>query len=191
MVNLLTPDADTVAPRSILFIGGTGVISTAAAERAVALGHRLTILNRGRSTRPVPEGAEILTADVRDASAVRAALAGREFDAVADFITFTPEQVQAGLRLVRREGNKVRHGVELAPGEHGADRGGIPHIGREDFRPIRDRPCGPAPVEYGEPVSQRDGSFCRRRADDSGAADEKDVSRRHRVGVRGEWVHHA
>ena len=99
MVNLLTPDADTVAPRSILFIGGTGVISTAAAERAVALGHRLTILNRGRSTRPVPDGAEILTADVRDASAVRAVLAGREFDAVADFITFTPDQAKASLDL--------------------------------------------------------------------------------------------
>jgi nucleoside-diphosphate-sugar epimerase len=99
VVNPLTPDADTVAPRSILFIGGTGVISTAAAERAVALGHRLTILNRGRSTRPVPEGAEILTADVRDASAVRAALAGREFDAVADFITSTPDQAKASLDL--------------------------------------------------------------------------------------------
>jgi nucleoside-diphosphate-sugar epimerase len=99
VVNPLTPDADTVAPRSILFIGGTGVISTAAAERAVALGHRLTILNRGRSTRPVPEGAEILTADVRDASAARAALAGREFDAVADFITYTPDQAKASLDL--------------------------------------------------------------------------------------------
>jgi nucleoside-diphosphate-sugar epimerase len=99
VVNPLTPYADTVAPRSILFIGGTGVISTAAAERAVALGHRLTILNRGRSTRPVPEGADILTADVRDASAVRAALAGREFDAVADFITFTPDQAKASLDL--------------------------------------------------------------------------------------------
>jgi nucleoside-diphosphate-sugar epimerase len=97
VVNPLTPDADTVAPRSILFIGGTGVISAAAAERAVALGHRLTILNRGRSTRPVPDGAEILTADVRDASAVRAVLAGREFDAVADFITFTADQAQASL----------------------------------------------------------------------------------------------
>lgn len=99
MVNPLTPDADTVAPRNILFIGGTGVISAAAAERAVALGHRLTILNRGRSTRPVPDGAEILTADVRDASAVRAVLAGREFDAVADFITFTAGQAQASLDL--------------------------------------------------------------------------------------------
>lgn len=99
-MNPLTPDADTVAPRSILFIGGTGVISAAAAERAVALGHRLTILNRGRSTRPVPDGAEILTADVRDASAVRAVLAGREFDAVADFITFTADQAQASLDLL-------------------------------------------------------------------------------------------
>ena len=88
-----------MAPKSILFIGGTGVISAAAAQRAVALGHRLTILNRGRSTRPVPEGVETLSADVRDASAVREALAGREFDAVADFITYTPDQAKASLDL--------------------------------------------------------------------------------------------
>src|SRR5687768_13794765 len=92
--------ADTVAPRNILFIGGTGVISAAAAERAVALGHRLTILNRGlQAGRPVPDGAEVLHADVRDASAVRAVLNGREFDAVADFISFTPDQARAGLEL--------------------------------------------------------------------------------------------
>ena len=88
-----------MAPKSILFIGGTGVISAAAAQRAVALGHRLTILNRGRSTRPVPEGVETLSADVRDASALREALAGREFDAVADFIAYTPDQAKASLDL--------------------------------------------------------------------------------------------
>jgi nucleoside-diphosphate-sugar epimerase len=99
VVNPLVREADTVAPRSILFIGGTGVISATAAERAVALGHRLTILNRGRSTRPVPEGVETLRADVRDVSAVREALAGREFDAVADFITYKPDQAKASLDL--------------------------------------------------------------------------------------------
>ncbi|MET1089044.1 MAG: NAD-dependent epimerase/dehydratase family protein [Arthrobacter sp.] len=99
MVNPLAPEADTVAPRSILFIGGTGVISAAAAERAAALGHRLTILNRGRSTRPVAEGVETLSADVRDASAVRESLAGREFDAVADFISYTPDQAKASVDL--------------------------------------------------------------------------------------------
>jgi nucleoside-diphosphate-sugar epimerase len=95
------PVADTVAPRSILFIGGTGVISTAAAERAVALGHRLTILNRGRSTRPVPDGTEVLHADVRDAASVREVLGGREFDAVADFISYTPDQAQTSMDLFR------------------------------------------------------------------------------------------
>ena len=99
MVNPSTPDAGTVAPRNILFLGGTGVISASAAERAVALGHRLTILNRGRSPRPVLEGAETLTADVRDASAVRDALGGRDFDAVADFITYTPDHAKASLDL--------------------------------------------------------------------------------------------
>ncbi|MHC6594330.1 NAD-dependent epimerase/dehydratase family protein [Arthrobacter sp. C152] len=93
--------ADTVAPRNILFIGGTGVISAAAAEHAVALGHRLTIVNRGQSTRPVPEGAEVLHADIRDAAAVRRVLAGRTFDAVADFISYTPDQAQAGMDLFR------------------------------------------------------------------------------------------
>ena len=94
----MTASATVAAPSDILFIGGTGVISAAAAEHAVALGHRLTILNRGKSAdRPAPEGAEVVTADVRDAAAVREALRGREFDAVADFISFTPEHVSAGI----------------------------------------------------------------------------------------------
>lgn len=100
MVTLL-PAADTVAQRDILFIGGTGVISAAAAERAVALGHRLTILNRGSSTRPVPDGAEVLHADVRDAASVREVLGGREFDAVADFISYVPAQAEAAVDLFR------------------------------------------------------------------------------------------
>ncbi|MFJ4210141.1 NAD-dependent epimerase/dehydratase family protein [Paenarthrobacter sp. NPDC089675] len=98
----LLPETGAVPPRNILFIGGTGVISAAAAERAVALGHRLTILNRGRSAgRPVPQGAEVLHADVRDAAAVREVLGGREYDAVADFISYTPDQAQTALELFR------------------------------------------------------------------------------------------
>ena len=70
MVTRLDP---SVATRSgdtalrVLFIGGTGVISAPAAQRAVAVGHRLTIPNRGSETlRPAPEGAEVLKADIRD-----------------------------------------------------------------------------------------------------------------------------
>jgi nucleoside-diphosphate-sugar epimerase len=101
VVNLLGLEADTVAPRNILFLGGTGVISAAAAERAVALGHRVAILNRGQSGKPVPDGTEVLHADIRDPAAVRNVLAGREFDAVADFITFTPDQARANIGLFR------------------------------------------------------------------------------------------
>jgi len=84
----------------VLFIGGTGVISAAAAERALAVGHRLTILNRGRETlRPTPEGAEVLKADIRDTASVRAALGSRMFDVVVDFVAFTTDHVAADLEL--------------------------------------------------------------------------------------------
>jgi nucleoside-diphosphate-sugar epimerase len=93
----------------VLFIGGTGVISAAAAERAVAVGHRLTVLNRGNTVlREVPRGAELLRADVRDTAAVRTALGDRRFDVVVDFVAFTPEHVAADIELFRgRTGHYV------------------------------------------------------------------------------------
>ena len=78
----------------ILFIGGTGIISSACSELAVARGHSLTLLNRGHSIRPVPAGAEAIQMDVRDGKAVRAALEGRSWDAVVDFVSFVPEHVE-------------------------------------------------------------------------------------------------
>ncbi|MET3173115.1 UNVERIFIED_ORG: nucleoside-diphosphate-sugar epimerase [Arthrobacter sp. UYCu721] len=112
MVNPLDAAADTVAPQNILFLGGTGVISAAAAERAVALGHRVTILNRGQSGKPAPAGAEVLHADIRDQDAVRAVLQGREFDAVADFIAFTPDRRDPGTaRPAAGSGRELHHHV--------------------------------------------------------------------------------
>lgn len=82
----------------VLFIGGTGVISAAAAERAVAVGHQLTMLNRGNTVvRAIPPGVELLHADIRDTDSVRTALGDRSFDVVADFVAFTPEQVAADI----------------------------------------------------------------------------------------------
>lgn len=85
---------------TVLFIGGTGIISSAAAVRALELGHELTVLNRGSSgSRPVPAGVEVLTGDVSDPATVRAAIGDRHFDVVVDFVAFTPEQVQADIDL--------------------------------------------------------------------------------------------
>ena len=83
----------------VLFIGGTGIISSGSAALAVARGIELTLLNRGQSLRTPPAGARILNADIRDLAAVRKVLAGQQFDVVVDFLAYTPEHVQADLDL--------------------------------------------------------------------------------------------
>ncbi|MFI2754039.1 SDR family oxidoreductase [Cellulomonas sp. P22] len=84
----------------ILVIGGTGLISSASTRLAVERGLDVTVLNRGSSaTRPVPDGAELVQADIRDPGSVRAALGDREFDAVVDWVAFTPEHVATDVEL--------------------------------------------------------------------------------------------
>ncbi|WP_372967768.1 NAD-dependent epimerase/dehydratase family protein [Microbacterium sp.] len=92
----------------VLFIGGTGIISSAASALAASRGMEVTLLNRGQSRRAPAEGVEVLTADISDDSAVDAALAGREFDVVADMIAFTPDQVRRDIdRFEGRTGQYV------------------------------------------------------------------------------------
>lgn len=80
----------------ILFLGGTGVISAASVRLAVARGHRVTVLNRGRTgLRPLPPEVEVLRADLRDPVALDAALGDRRFDVVVQFLAFTPDHVRA------------------------------------------------------------------------------------------------
>jgi nucleoside-diphosphate-sugar epimerase len=87
---------------SVLFIGGTGIISSACARLAVESGADLVVLNRGSTTtRPLPAGATMLNADIRDPGSVKAALNGRTFDAVVDWIAFTPDHVRADIDLFR------------------------------------------------------------------------------------------
>ena len=83
----------------VLFLGGTGVISAAVSALAVERGLDLTIATGGRSGRPVPDGAQVVHVDVRDPQALRAAVAGREFDAVVDWLAFTPDHVRADLEV--------------------------------------------------------------------------------------------
>ena len=72
----------------VLFIGGSGVISAACSALAVQSGIDLYLLNRGESTRAVPESAKVLRASIRDKDSVKNALADHRFDAVVDWIAF-------------------------------------------------------------------------------------------------------
>jgi nucleoside-diphosphate-sugar epimerase len=84
----------------VLIIGGNGIISASASRLAVALGMELTLLNRGTdSRRPPIEDAEPIVGDANDPASVRAAVGDREFDVVANFRAFTPDQVEADVKL--------------------------------------------------------------------------------------------
>lgn len=85
--------------KKALFIGGTGVISTAVCRRALACGWQVTVLNRGTNNARLPEGARSITADIRDEAAVAEVLAHEHFDVAADFIAFTEADVQRDMRL--------------------------------------------------------------------------------------------
>jgi nucleoside-diphosphate-sugar epimerase len=87
----------------ILFIGGTGLISSACSELAVSRGIDLTILNRSKSAKlPPPAGSHLLVGDIHgEISQLENVLAGKRFDAVVDWIAFTPEDIQRDLRLFK------------------------------------------------------------------------------------------
>jgi nucleoside-diphosphate-sugar epimerase len=88
--------------RRVLFIGGSGVISSACSRVAVDSGIELFVLNRGRSTaRPLPPGVNVLRADIREPGSVRDILDDREFDAVVDWVAFTPGHVRTDIELFR------------------------------------------------------------------------------------------
>jgi nucleoside-diphosphate-sugar epimerase len=83
----------------VLFIGGTGIISSACSELAVQRGIELYLLNRSQSLRPAAEGAHILSGNYHEPESVLAALGELEFDVVVNWIAFTPDQVEKDIAM--------------------------------------------------------------------------------------------
>lgn len=86
----------------VLFVGGTGIISSACSRLLLARGVDLHLICRGMSPRPLPTGAVVHNADVRDPKTVETALGALTFDAVVNFIAFEPEHVEADIHLFQR-----------------------------------------------------------------------------------------
>lgn len=83
-----------------LFIGGTGTISMAITRKAAEAGHELFLLNRGNRRVEGLDGVTYLTADInQEEEKVKELIADLQFDVVADFIAFTPEQLERDYRL--------------------------------------------------------------------------------------------
>jgi nucleoside-diphosphate-sugar epimerase len=87
---------------SVLYLGGSGIISSACTQRCLDIGMQVFVLNRGQSTtRPLPDGCQQLIGDLADPDSVRAAIGHRTFDVVADFRGFTQDDVQSRLDVFR------------------------------------------------------------------------------------------
>ncbi len=88
----------------ILFIGGTGIISSACTQLAVDRGIDLYLLNRGQTTKrgPLPRGIKVLKGDIREKTSAQAALGEHQFDAVVNWIAFVPEHIKLDLEIFRR-----------------------------------------------------------------------------------------
>src|SRR5579863_7210438 len=85
----------------VLFIGGTGVISTACSQLAVERGIDLTLLTRGQRATGLPASVKTLTVDMEDSAGAARVLNAESFDAVVDWIAFTPAHIERDLNLFR------------------------------------------------------------------------------------------
>ena len=82
----------------VLYIGGTGEISLACVEQAVAAGHHVSVFNRGNHTALLPEAVEVINGDLGDESSYLK-LAKRKFDVVCQFLMFNPDAMQRDIEI--------------------------------------------------------------------------------------------
>lgn len=98
------------APR-VLFVGGTGIISTSCVLRAVAEGLNVYVLNRGRNLRErtLPAPVRQLVGDVGDPASVVAALGDLKFDSVVNFLSFNAQDAESAIEIFRDRTKQYVH----------------------------------------------------------------------------------
>jgi nucleoside-diphosphate-sugar epimerase len=93
-----------------LVLGGSQFVGLHTVRELIARGDEVTVLNRGQTATDLPESVERLVADRRDGESMRAALQGREWDAVFDVSGF----------IMVAMGSNMQDMVDLLDGNVGA-----------------------------------------------------------------------
>jgi len=101
-----------MAKTKVLMIGGTGIISTDCTLYGLEQeGYEIQLLNRGQAPNFLPSHVKTVTCDIGDQEQAEAALEGRDFDIVCDFISYSSEQLASKLKLLR---GRCRHYVFIS-----------------------------------------------------------------------------
>ncbi|MCF7924507.1 MAG: NAD-dependent epimerase/dehydratase family protein [Candidatus Izimaplasma sp.] len=95
----------------VLFIGGTGLISTAVSQVALERKIDLYVLNRGNNNDVLPDKVKTIICDINNDEAVKKAIKGHKFDAIVDWIAFTVDHVKRDYRLFK---NKTKQYVFIS-----------------------------------------------------------------------------
>lgn len=98
----------------VLIIGGTRNMGHILALSLLQAGHRVTVFNRGISKDELPGEVERLRGDRTLKEQIKAALHGREFDAVVDMALYTGEEAEAIISLLK---NQAGHYLFISTGQ--------------------------------------------------------------------------
>ena len=82
----------------VLYIGGTGEISTACVWRSVEAGHEVHVFNRGRTEEPLPAEVRRIVGDIADDAAYEA-LGKANFDGVCQFVAYDVAHVERDVQV--------------------------------------------------------------------------------------------
>lgn len=85
----------------VLFIGGSGTISTQVSKLAIQKQVDLYVLNRGRENDKLPKAIKILIGDIHRSKEIATLLKGHHFDSIVSWISFTVDDVKRDYQLFK------------------------------------------------------------------------------------------
>lgn len=95
----------------VLVIGGSRFIGLAVVQRLLMDGHRITLLNRGRTPDPFGTRVSRVLGDRSDPATLQRAVLRRDFDVVVDIIAFREEDTRSA---VERFAGKIGHFIHVS-----------------------------------------------------------------------------
>lgn len=100
-------ESHVIEKKSLLVVGGTGVISYAVVCEAVKQGFLVTCINRGKSkNQKLPDEVEVLIADYRNRDQIESLLRNRFFDSVIDVLCYSEKDIDYSVSLFNKKCNQ-------------------------------------------------------------------------------------